>query len=162
MLSNSPSIVGSITHTVYSKVCISKTFFVHMSCCFTCNFLEFVCSRKANLYAIIDNKDFVFSILCSVFCIQYSNGFSVRRRNSPMFTKSSDGCPAWGSDGSRTAVSRPAAIQAGHTHAPWNIYLVSRPPSRTRTSRLTELFLPCLLRLLRNKTQPDTHSRKGP
>ena len=33
---------------------------MHMSCCcFICNFLEFVCSQKANFY-VIDNKDSVF------------------------------------------------------------------------------------------------------
>ena len=44
--------------------CIYMYISMHMSCCcFTCNFLEFVCSQKANFYVIIDNKDSVFCIL---------------------------------------------------------------------------------------------------
>ena len=37
---------------------------MYMSCCcFTCNFVKCVCSRKANFYVIIDNTDDVFCIL---------------------------------------------------------------------------------------------------
>ena len=40
---------------------------MHMSCCcFTCNFVKFVCSRKANFYVIIDSNDYVIYILYSV------------------------------------------------------------------------------------------------
>ena len=38
--------------------------YLYMSCCCsTCNFVQFVCSRRANLSVIIDNKDYVFCIL---------------------------------------------------------------------------------------------------
>ena len=57
---------GCVLYRIFKETClIYVRIYVYMSCCFTCNFVKFACSPKANFYVIIDNKDSVWWILYS-------------------------------------------------------------------------------------------------
>ena len=59
-----PQTAAIITYSLRKLVLLYMYVSMHMlCCCFTRNFVKCLCSRKANVYVIIDNKDSVFCSL---------------------------------------------------------------------------------------------------